>query len=210
MELSHQHLLAVLLWILWCSLHSALIAASVTGYMKKKLGDAYRFYRLLYNIVALITFIPLVLYSISLEKAPIFRWEGPLVIIRYMLSAASICLFVAGGRHYSLSKLLGIDQIRTRTAKHVLSEHDVFAASGILSAIRHPWYAGGILIIWARDISLFAFLNNIVISAYFVIGAYLEERKLVREFGEVYREYQKNVSMLFPYKWLKAKIAEPT
>jgi len=59
-------------------------------------------------------------------------------------------------------------------------------------------------------IVLFAFLNNIVISAYFVIGAYLEERKLVREFGEVYREYQKNVSMLFPYKWLKAKIAEPT
>jgi protein-S-isoprenylcysteine O-methyltransferase Ste14 len=40
-----------------------------------------------------------------------------------------------------------------------------------------------------------------------VIGTILEERKLVREFGEPYREYQRNVSMFFPYKWLKARIA---
>jgi protein-S-isoprenylcysteine O-methyltransferase Ste14 len=46
-----------------------------------------------------------------------------------------------------------------------------------------------------------------VISAYFIIGTILEERKLLLEFGERYREYQKNVSMFIPYKWLKTKIA---
>jgi protein-S-isoprenylcysteine O-methyltransferase Ste14 len=37
-----------------------------------------------------------------------------------------------------------------------------------------------------------------VISIYFIIGSILEERKLVSEFGERYREYQQTVSMLIP------------
>ena len=47
---------------------------------------------------------------------------------------------------------------------------------------------------------------NVIFTAYLVAGTYLEERKLVREFGEKYLTYQKNVSMLIPYKWLKSKI----
>ena len=39
MDLPVNYLFAVLLWILWCALHSSLITITVTGYMKKKLGD---------------------------------------------------------------------------------------------------------------------------------------------------------------------------
>jgi len=39
-----------------------------------------------------------------------------------------------------------------------------------------------------------------------IVGTYLEEKKLVREFGEKYLIYQKRVSMLIPYKWLKSII----
>jgi len=35
-------------------------------------------------------------------------------------------------------------------------------------------------------------------TAYFVIGSRLEERKLVREFGENYRRYQQSVPALMP------------
>ena len=177
------------------------------GLHEKKLGDTFRFYRLSYNAVSLVTLIPLVYYSISIRQVPAFRWEGHLVIVKYLLLATSIYLFAAGGRHYSLSQLLGIRQIKTGRSNRTLSEYDTFDTSGILSAIRHPWYIAGILIVWARDISPSTFLINIVISAYFVIGTILEERKLLLGFGEKYREYQKNVSMFIPYKWLKAKIA---
>lgn len=207
MELPVKHLFAVLLWILWCTLHSTLIATPVTDYMKKKLGDRFRFYRLFFNAVSLATLIPVAYYSISIQQAPVFGWEGHLVIVKYLLLATSISLFVAGGRHYSLSQFFGIRQIKTGQANHSLSEYDTFDASGILCAIRHPWYTASIIVVWASDISLSTFLNNIVISAYFVIGTILEERKLLLEFGEKYREYQKNVSMFIPYKWLKAKIA---
>lgn len=202
-----KYLSAVLLWILWCALHSILIRKTVTDYMKQKLGDQYRFYRLFYNIVALVTLIPLMDYSISLKGVPFFRWEGRLVIVKYLLWMTSIYLFIAGGSHYNISQFLGIRQIKTGRTNRALSEYDTFDTSGILSVIRHPWYVAGILILWARDMSLPTLLNNIVIVAYFVIGAFLEERKLLIEFGEKYREYKKNVSMFIPYKWLMTKIA---
>jgi protein-S-isoprenylcysteine O-methyltransferase Ste14 len=34
-----------------------------------------------------------------------------------------------------------------------------------------------------------------------VVGTILEERKLVAEFGDEYRQYQREVSMLFPWKF---------
>jgi methanethiol S-methyltransferase len=207
MELSMTCLYTAFLWILWCALHSILITATVTSYTKRKLGGGYRFYRLFFNAVALITLLPLAYYSISMEGAPIFRWQHPLAIAKYLLLLTSLCLFIAGAKHYDLSQFLGIRQIKTGETNPALSENDTFGTTGILSAIRHPWYVAGIMIIWARDISLSTLLNNIVISAYFVIGTILEERKLVREFGDNYREYQKRVSMFLPYKWAKTKIA---
>ena len=207
MELPVKHVFAVLLWILWCTLHSTLIATRVKDYLRKTLGDWFRFYRLFFNAVSLATLIPVLYYSLSIQRTPIFCWEGHLMIVKYLLLATSIILFVAGGRHYSMSRFLGIRQIKTGRANPTLSEYDAFDISGILSAIRHPWYTASIMVIWARDISLSTLLINIVISTYFVIGTILEERKLFLEFGENYREYQKNVSMFIPYKWLKGKIA---
>jgi protein-S-isoprenylcysteine O-methyltransferase Ste14 len=207
MELPVKHFFAVLLWMLWCTLHSTLIATPVKDYLRKTLGDWFRFYRLFFNAVSLATLIPVLYYSLSIQRTPIFCWEGHLMIVKYLLLTTSIALFVAGGRHYSMSQFLGIRQIKTGRANPALSEYDTFDTWGILRAIRHPWYIASLMFIWARDISLSTLLINIVISTYFVIGTILEERKLLLEFGENYREYQKNVSMFIPYKWLKAKIA---
>ena len=199
------YLYSALAWAGWCALHSALISIPVTEYMKRKLGHGFRFYRLLYNAFSLLTLGPILFYSISIRQEAIFQWEGPLVIIQYLLLAASIGLIMIGGRNYSLFQFLGIAQIRTGGANLSLSENKQFVVSGIHRMIRHPWYLAGILIVWARDLGPSAILNNLVIDSYFIIGAILEERKMVREFGESYRQYQRNVSMFFPYKWLKAK-----
>jgi protein-S-isoprenylcysteine O-methyltransferase Ste14 len=200
------YLYPVLGWVAWCTLHSTLISVPVTEYMKRKLGDGFRFYRLFYNIFSLATLVPLLLYTASMRQEPVFRWEGPLGIIPYILLATSIGLFIIGGRNYSLFQFLGIAQIKKGGTNRSLSGYGKFVVSGIHRVIRHPWYLGGIMIVWARDLSLSTILTNLVISFYFVIGTILEERKMVREFGEPYREYQRNVSMFFPYKWLKARI----
>jgi protein-S-isoprenylcysteine O-methyltransferase Ste14 len=203
MEISVKHLYAVLGWVLWCILHSTLISTTVTDFAKKKLGGSFRFYRLFYNVVSLVTLIPLVYYSHMLREAPVFRWEGSLVIVQVFLLVVSIYLFVSGGKHYSWARFLGIFQVKAGSS---LADSSTFVVSGIHRIIRHPWYLGGILIVWAQDLSVSTILINMVISVYFMIGAVLEERKLVIEFGEKYREYQRTVSMLFPWRWLEARI----
>ncbi|MDP3480639.1 MAG: hypothetical protein Q8R88_12775 [Desulfoprunum sp.] len=40
-----------------------------------------------------------------------------------------------------------------------------------------------------------------LLSAYLIIGTILEERKLVVEYGDIYRTYQRQVPMLLPWKW---------
>ena len=48
-------------------------------------------------------------------------------------------------------------------------------------------------------------LHALILTVYLIIGTFLEERKLVYEFGDQYRNYQKQVSMLLPLKWLNLK-----
>ena len=206
MELMTTYFYIVAGWILWCTLHSALISITVAEYMKKQLGTGFRFYRIFYNIVSVTTLIPLVIYSHRVREAPVFYWENPLTIIQFLLLAGAIYLFVAGGRHYSWAQFSGIAQMRAKRINKSLCNCDAFVASGVHRIVRHPWYLGGIMIVWAVNLSISAILMNSVISVYFVVGSFLEERKLVREFGDDYRKYQQTVSMLFPWQWLKSKL----
>jgi len=73
--------------------------------------------------------------------------------------------------------------------------------------IRHPWYAGVVLLLWARDLDAAGLVVSGVLTAYVLVGTLLEERKLVHELGDVYRDYQKRVSMLVPLRWLRSRIA---
>ena len=65
--------------------------------------------------------------------------------------------------------------------------------------VRHPLYFGGILGLWATPHMTFTHLFfALCLSAYFIIGAMFEERDLVADFGDTYRDYQKSTPMMFP------------
>ena len=81
-----------------------------------------------------------------------------------------------------------------------------FDSAGVLGVVRHPWYLAVFILLWARDLSLTEIMINMILSAYLVIGTFLEERKLVLEFGENYKLYQQRVSMFIPLQWLKARL----
>ena len=66
MRMDLKYLYSVLGWVLWCTLHSGLISITVTEYAKRQLGSGSRFYRLFYNIISLVTLLPLLYYSIAI------------------------------------------------------------------------------------------------------------------------------------------------
>ena len=201
-----KYVILSVLVIAWCFLHSAMISVSMTEYFHKRLGSAFRFYRLFFNMVSALTLIPVVLYAFSARTEPIFRWDGYLRIFQVLLLGTAALLFFLGASRYDAAQLLGFKQIREGTSTKGITDAGELETSGILGIIRHPWYLATILLIWARQLDISTILANTILTSYVITGAYLEEKKLVREFGEKYRAYQKRVSMLIPYKWLKSKI----
>lgn len=67
--------------------------------------------------------------------------------------------------------------------------------------VRHPIYLGTLILLWAVPaMSLGHLIFSAGLSAYTLLGAWLEERDLAAQFGESYRRYQAEVPMLLP-RW---------
>jgi methanethiol S-methyltransferase len=178
-----------------------MISPTGTGFLERRLGGAFRFYRLFFNVVATVLLVPVVSYSTSLRREPVLRWEGPWLVVRYALVAVGVALFVTGGRHHSLGQFVGISQLRGRPTGSLAPGGEI-DSSGIPDVIRHRWYGGLVLLLWARDLDIAGLVVSSVLTVYILVGTLLEERKLVHEFGDTYRSYQRRVSMFVPIKWL--------
>ena len=67
--------------------------------------------------------------------------------------------------------------------------------------VRHPWYFFILVILWTQDIHLSQLVTYGLITLYFIIGSYLEERKLMECYGDAYRHYCQRVPGLIPLPW---------
>lgn len=76
-----------------------------------------------------------------------------------------------------------------------------FKTPVLYKVVRHPIYLGFIIAFWAAPVmtvghALFA----AVTTAYIFVGIFLEERDLTALFGDEYRRYRDQVSMLIPWR----------
>ncbi|MEI6682444.1 MAG: NnrU family protein [Bacteroidota bacterium] len=201
-----KYIILAIIWICYCTIHSAMITPKITNFLKKKLGDLFKYYRLFYNIVALVLLIPVVLYTYSIRQTPFFTWEGYLLPVRFLLLGAGLFLFYTGARQYDMSTFLGLKQIKESVTHNLINTTGQLNSSGILGFVRHPFYAATFPIIWATNLDVTFLIVNCILSIYVIIGTLLEEQKLILEFGDEYRAYQERVSMLFPMKWILDKL----
>lgn len=196
-------LLLALLWALWCTLHSLLASSAVTACLRRHLGSHSAWFRLLYNFFALLTIGPLLLWLRTLPYGPVLKWEGPWWWLRGLLYGLAAWLLLSGAKAYPLGEFLGISQIRQRPGRGAAPPGQglPLVKKGVLGMVRHPWYLAVLILLWARDLAPQDIVTGAMLSLYVLIGAWLEEKKLLGEFGEEFRQYRKDVPMFLPWKW---------
>jgi protein-S-isoprenylcysteine O-methyltransferase Ste14 len=76
-----------------------------------------------------------------------------------------------------------------------------FAVRGPYRWVRHPLYSILLVLIWSSpDLTADRLVFSGLFTVWILVGAHLEERDLVREFGVRYRAYQRLVPMLVPWR----------
>jgi methanethiol S-methyltransferase len=80
-----------------------------------------------------------------------------------------------------------------------------FTIRGPYRWVRHPLYLFMIVLFWSCPIlTTDRLLFNILWTIWVIVGTVLEERDLVEDFGDAYRDYQANVPMLLPRRFRPA------
>jgi methanethiol S-methyltransferase len=188
-----------LLWTGWCALHSLLIDRRVQGLGRRFLGRFGRAYRIFYILISVVTLLPVLWYQWTLPQRVILPGNPALHLIQAILLLYGVLMFFLGARVYNLRTFFGISQWQAPEGTGP-GPAQLFHTDGILARVRHPWYSGGIAVIWGfGSITDVFLLTRVLLTAYLLIGTLLEEQRLIQKFGDPYRVYRRTVPMLIPW-----------
>lgn len=144
-----------------------------------------------YNFLSILSVLPIIYaWARGYESSPLlYAAEFPLSLALYLLMLTGAAIFILGAKEMDLPEFFGINEAGEKK----------LVTTGMHGIVRHPLYLGLIILIWSfPKLSLIDFVGNSGITLYLLIGALLEERKLLAEFGEEYERYKKKVPMLLP------------
>jgi protein-S-isoprenylcysteine O-methyltransferase Ste14 len=95
-------------------------------------------------------------------------------------------------------ELFGLSQVFARLFGKQLSDAK-FRTPLLYRYVRHPIYLGVLLAVWATPaMTVGHLLFAGMITGYILIGIQLEERDLVKQFGDLYLRYRQRAAMLIP------------
>lgn len=180
-------------------IHSALAALRFKAWLRQRIGaNALRYYRLVYNLFAGLSLLPVLALVVLLPDASIYSIPMPWLLLNVALQAAAGIGLLIALLQTGASDFLGLSAWLRPQQPEVPPS---LILHGFYRWVRHPLYFFGLVILWLTPLltwNLLAF--NLGASLYILTGAWLEERKLLAEFGQAYADYQKSTPFLIPRK----------
>lgn len=156
-----------------------------------------RYYRLFYNLFSGITLVPILALAYALPDEEYYTIPEPWSYLTIALQVGALLLLSYSVVQTGAFEFAGLSQALGMRTKEALN------TGGLYKFVRHPLYTFSMLFLWlsptmTRNLAIL----YLSISLYFVAGAWFEERKLERMFGEEYRRYKARTPMLIPFlKW---------
>jgi protein-S-isoprenylcysteine O-methyltransferase Ste14 len=179
---------------LWGVVHSLLASMGFKNLVRGTLRyGSMRFYRLLYNIFAVVSFAPILYLMVFLPDRALYQVPAPWKYLMLAGQGLSALLLLIAVLQTDLLSFAGLRQLieEEKTGNLV--------TGGLYRYVRHPLYTFSLSSLWlSPSMSLNLFLVYAGLTIYVLIGIFFEERKLLREFGQAYAEYKSVTPMLIP------------
>jgi protein-S-isoprenylcysteine O-methyltransferase Ste14 len=178
-------------------IHSLMASLPVKAWAQRQFGlAADRYYRIVFNWVGLLAFLPVMALAAALPGKTLYRLHLPWILLTLGLQFCAVLVVAVGVMQIGAASFLGLRQLITppdTAAPHLVT-------TGLYRFVRHPLYSAGLLFIWASPVMTTSLLAMYIgVTIYFVVGSLHEEYRMRREFGDAYREYCRRTPMLIPF-----------
>lgn len=192
----------VLLVTSFAILHSVLASFKIKRIVKNKFPKLLPYYRLLYNLTALLTFVFIYEFTPHPDRV-LYDLLFPFDIIVFVLQFFSLIGIIWSVSVVEGAEFLGMSQVKRHFnntyCNSDLDEKSTFYIKGPFRLVRHPIYFFFILFLGFRPtMDLFYLTFFVCIVSYFYVGTFFEEKRLIEEFGNKYERYQKLVPRIVP------------
>jgi protein-S-isoprenylcysteine O-methyltransferase Ste14 len=180
---------------IWGLVHSLLASIPAKNFFRERLGAGFmRFYRLGYNIFSVLTFLPILYLMVVLPDRLLYSMPAPWSFLMLAGQALAALGLLVGVLQTDTLSFIGLRQFFEEEKSGKLVTH------GLYRFIRHPLYTFGLLFIWlSPTMTANSLIVSIAATIYTIVGAFFEERKLLREFGKPYADYKRDTPMLIPW-----------
>lgn len=189
-----EYILLTLSWTIFYVLHSLLASSKLKRILRVKIGSAFKWYRLFYSVFSLIFIVGITVQSALIPKMILLSTSTFSSYLGYLFAAFGTIILVKSAKQISLLKFIGFDPSE--------QIHEKLVISGIYSKIRHPLYAGLILVFLGYFFfsgSMTAVVHLACLLAYLPFGIYFEEKNLIAIYGDQYKVYRTKVPAIFPW-----------
>jgi protein-S-isoprenylcysteine O-methyltransferase Ste14 len=179
-------------------LHTVLASKPCKKMVINLLGaSGQRFYRLIYNLISVISLAPVLWLVLTLPDTPFYVIPKPWILLSVFIQFSACIGLAISVIQTGAIRFLGLDAFLPAQPE---PQPIQLITSGVYRRVRHPIYTFSLIFLWLLPVmsaNILAF--NLAATLYFFIGALFEERKLLADFGAEYSAYQKSTPMIIPW-----------